>query len=41
MADPCQATGGDGRVYAPARPPHVKTNGLAIASFVLGILWIY
>ena len=41
MSDPQAPTAGAYAPYPPAPPPQVKTNSLAIASFVLGIVWIY
>ena len=33
--------GSDGKWYPPAPPQREKWNGLAIASLVLGIVWLY
>ena len=41
MRDPQMPTARADGPYAPAPPPQVKTNSLAIASFVLGIVWVY
>lgn len=41
MNNPHGGPGAGGQWVPPAPPPMITTNGMAIASLVLGIVWIY